>query len=76
MTNNPALYSLYTSGSIHDLDMGYLMLQVSSGSLHLWLQLEQCTNLTEGVWVPAGDAVEWQIPAVPSKAFFRVRGEE
>jgi len=38
------------------------------------LQLEQCTNLTEDVWEPAGDAVLWQHPATNGKAFFRVRG--
>ena len=57
-----------------DLDMGYLMLQTSNGWVNFWLQLGQCTNLVEGAWTNAGDAVFWQIPAPADKAFYRVQG--
>ena len=72
--DNPALYGLYTSNSISDLDMGYMMIQTSNGWMRMSLQLEQCTNLVDGVWTNAGDAVNWQIQATNGKAFFRVRG--
>jgi hypothetical protein len=72
---DPAAYGLYTSNSITDLDIGYLMLQISNGWMNLWIQLEQCTNLVEGVWTNAGDAVLWKIEAADGKAFYRVRGE-
>lgn len=72
--DNIADIGLYTADSISDLDMGSLMLQNSNGWMQLSLQLEQCTNLTEGTWGPAGDAVEWSHQAPEDKAFFRVRG--
>jgi len=75
VTNNPADFNLYTSNSIMDLDMGYLMLAASNGNMNLSLQLKQCTNLVESVWTNAGDAVEWLEPAADGKAFYRVRGE-
>ena len=56
--------------------MGYMMIQTSNGWIRLNLQLEKCTNLTEGVWNDAGNAVLWQVPADSGKAFFRVRGRE
>jgi parallel beta-helix repeat protein len=66
----------YTSNSIMDLSMGYLMLQASSSNtVYLWLQLEQTTNLVEGIWTNAGDAVWWEGPA-DGKAFFRVHGSD
>ena len=75
--DNEGLFDgLYTSNSIMDLDMGYLMLETSNGWAVLTLQLEQCTNLVEGIWTNAGDAVEWIGPADEGKAFFRVRGGE
>jgi len=58
-----------------DLAMGYLMLETSNGWAVLSLQLEQCTNLVEGIWEDAGDAVEWIGPAAEGKFFFRVRSE-
>lgn len=73
--NHREVFGLYTSNSIMDLSMGYLMLQTSpSNTVSLWIQLEQCTNLVEGVWTNAGDAVWWERPAAEGKAFFRVRG--
>ena len=65
---------LYSSNSIMDLSMGCLMLELSNGWAVLTLQLEQSTNLVEGVWINAGDAVEWIGPATEGKSFFRVRG--
>ena len=75
--NDPAAYDLYTSNSIMDLSMGYLMLQTTSNDhMRLWLQLRQCSNLVEGVWSNAGDAVEWLRLAPDGKVFYRVRGGE
>lgn len=72
---NTVVFGLYTSNSIMDLTMGNLMLQTTpSNTVYLWLQLEQTTNLVEGVWTNAGDAVWWEGPASEGKAFFRVRG--
>jgi len=76
VTGAPASYGLYTSNSIMDLSMGYLMLQTgSNGTMRLSLQLEKSTNLLDGVWTNAGDAVEWLRLAPTNKAFYRVRGE-
>ncbi|VGO19923.1 choice-of-anchor Q domain-containing protein [Pontiella sulfatireligans] len=75
VTNNPSAYGLYSSESIGDLSMGYMMVQTSNGWANLWLQLEQCDDLIEGVWTNAGDAVLWQEPADGDKAFFRVHGQ-
>lgn len=76
VTNDPVAYNLYTSNSIMDLNMGYMMLQTSNGLIHLDLQLEQCTNLVEGVWTNAGDSVQWNLGAPVGKAFFRIREGE
>ena len=76
VTSNPFVYGLYTTNSISDLDMGYMMIQTSNGWVRLNLQLEKCTNLTEGVWNDAGNTVLWQVPADSGKSFFRVRGRE
>ena len=77
VTSNPAAYGLYTSNSIMDLSMGYLMLQTTSNDqMRLWLQLEESTNLTGGVWSNAGDAVEWLRSVPTNKAFYRVHGRE
>ena len=75
ITNNPSTFGLYTADSISDLDMGHMMLQTSNGWMRMSLQLEQCTNLTEGVWQPAGDPKLWEVEATNGKAFFRVRGQ-
>ncbi len=76
VTTNPAAFGLYSSNSIMDLSMGYLMLQTTSnGQMRLWLQLEETTNLTGGVWSNAGDAVEWLRSVPTNKAFYRVRGD-
>jgi len=75
VTSDPGSYGLYTSNSIMDLSMGYLMLQTSNGYLRLRLQLEQCSNLVENVWSNAGDAVVWSNLVPEGKAFYRVRGE-
>lgn len=75
LLNNSAEYGLYTSNSIMDLDMGYLMLQTTpSNTVYLWLQLEQTTNLVEGVWSNIYPAVYWEALAPEGKSFFRVRG--
>ena len=76
VTDDPGTYGLYTSDSIMDLDMGYMMLQTSNNWVRLNLQLEKCSNLTEGLWIDFGDPVFWQVPADPGKVFFRVRGRE
>ncbi len=76
VTDAPASYGLYTSDSIMDFSMGYLMLQTSNGWARLNLQLEKCTNLIEDAWSPAGPAVEWLRQAPENKAFYRVRGNE
>jgi len=73
---NVSVFGLYTSNSIMDLDMGWLMLQTTpSNTVYLWLQLEQCTNLVEGIWTNIGPVIEWNEPAAEGKSFFRVRGE-
>ena len=72
--SNPETYGLYTSNSIADLSMGNVMIQTSNGWVRLNLRLEQCTNLVDGVWTNAGDAVEWQLEAPDGAVFYRVRG--
>ena len=58
-----------------DLSMGDLMLQTtSSNTVRLLLHMWQCTNLVEGVWTNAGDAVRWELPATDQILFFRVHG--
>lgn len=75
VTSNPTAYSLYTSNSIMDLDMGNLMMQTSNGWMHLRLQLEKCDDLGEGVWTNAGEVVEWGAEATNGKFFYRVIGK-
>jgi len=75
VTNNPGAYDLYTSNSIMDLSMGYLMLQVSNDTVWLNLQLEHTHDLNAG-WSNAGDIVTWTNPALPDKDFFRVSGDK
>ena len=74
VTNDPSAYGLYSTNSIADLSMGNVMLQTSNGWVRLNLQLEQCTNLMDGAWTNAGDAVEWQFEASGGTVFYRVRG--
>jgi hypothetical protein len=72
VADNPASFGLYTSNSISDLAMGEVMIQTSNGWMRMELQLQQCTNLVDGVWTNVGDAVEWEVPAAEGKAFYRV----
>lgn len=64
----------FSGGNITDLDMGCMMIQTSNSWCRRSLQIEQCTNLTEGTWKPAGDAGFWQHPATNGKVFYCVRG--
>lgn len=75
VTSNPIAYNLYTSNSIMDLNMGYMMISATGSTVRLDLQLEETTDLSSGVWSNAGDAVEWTRPAPDGKMFYRVRGE-
>ncbi|MDF7809516.1 hypothetical protein P4E94_18915, partial [Pontiellaceae bacterium B12219] len=72
VTDNPDSFGLYTSNSISDLDMGEVMIQASNGWIRMELQLQQCTNLVDGIWTNIGDAVEWEVPATEGKAFYRI----
>ena len=74
VTSNPAAYGLYTSNSIIDLSMGYMMIRTSNDTLRLNLQLLRTEDLTSGIWSNAGEAVEWIQPAADGKSFYRVRG--
>ena len=73
---HPAAFGLYSDSSIADLSLDGLVLQVANGQVRLNLQLEQCTNLVDGVWTNAGDAVQWQVEAPGDKVFYRVRSGE
>ena len=75
VSNNPTAYNLYTSNSIQDLNLGLLMLQAESNTMHLALQLKQTTNLTTGSWSDVGVPVNWEAPVEQGKSFFRVHGE-
>ena len=76
VTNAPSAYGLYSTNTIADLALGGVMVEISNGWVRLNLQLEQCTNLVDGVWTNAGDAVEWQLEAPDDKVFYRVRSSE
>lgn len=64
----------YTSSTTNTVVMGDIVMQASNGVVSLDLQLEQCTNLTEGCWTEVGDSVNWQIDADDaSEVFYRVK---
>ena len=73
---DPVTHGLYTSNSIVSLSNGALMRQTSNGWVHLNLQLEQCTNLVDGVWLGVGAGINWQIEAPEDKMFYRVKGSQ
>jgi hypothetical protein len=61
--------------AVNTLAMGDLEMYSSNGVMNLNLQLEGCTNLTDGSWSAVGEPVDWEIDT--SKAgFFRVRSSK
>ena len=68
---SPDLVGLYDEGSVSDLFLGHLGIQVSNGTANLQVQLESSTNLID--WVPAGSPVDWNMPVTGTTDFFRVK---
>lgn len=76
MESHSATFGLYSSSSIHDLDMGHLMVSVDTGTVEMELQLQQTDDLASGVWTNAGSSVTWSMPVTNDAAYFRVHSAQ
>ena len=71
---NSGEFGFYTRDQLIDVSLGQLLIEPKDGEFTLRLQPEMSENLES--FAPAGDPIEWTLPADADKAFLRVRGSE
>jgi len=74
VTANPAAYSLYTTSSIQDLNLGGLVIQASGTNATLRIQ-PQTTDSLDQPFEDFGSPVDVQIQLDGAKAFLRVNAQ-
>jgi len=72
---NTGLFGFFSPAQLIDANLRQFLIEPENGAFKLRLQLETTDQLGTVPFAPAGEPVEWTVPATGDKAIMRVRGE-
>jgi len=68
-----SVFGVYTEDALAALNPSELLIAVSNGAVHLYLQLEATSELNPPAWTNAGPPIFWLYDALTNKMFYRVK---